>query len=153
VTKILLSLVLVMHAMFAPWLSLREQMARDEAAGGRVLHLAHVARDACGCGDSCEECCCGADVSQDNSCSRSGGAGGTGVNGGNCRCSVVAGSPVTSAVQVERKRVVVARRVVEKSRGPVAFAARVVSGVETGSASGRAEHPHASVAWTGKRTT
>jgi len=62
-------------------------------------------------------------------------------------------TPTVVVAQAERKRDPPARRDVVKSRGPAAFGARVSVAVQATPRLAEVGHPHASIVWTGRRTT
>ncbi|HLP83968.1 MAG TPA: hypothetical protein VK157_06420 [Phycisphaerales bacterium] len=140
-TRIVLSLVLLLQALGAPWLSLHQRDATLEAVAK------HIESETCCC---CEACDCGCDACPMTESLP--------VRSGGCRCVSVTQTPVAVVMHAERKRDPPARREMAKSRGPAAFVARVAlheDGCMRGvmARGGIAQRPIASCAWTGKRTT
>lgn len=136
-SRVVLAILLLMQAVFGPALALREQ--RLQRAEQQVL-----VAEACACVEgTCECCCCESCPMPEAPAPR----------GSSCRCSLPLATPTVAVVQAERKRDPPVRREVTTSRGPVTFGLRVNVAMQRMPTAEAICHPHASIVWTGRRTT
>jgi hypothetical protein len=136
-SRVVLAILLLAQAVFGPVLALREQRLQHAQQTVAVV-------EACACSaGSCECCCCESCPMPEAPAPR----------GGSCRCTVPLATPTVVVVQAERKRDPPVRRDVVKSRGPATFGARVSVVVQAAPMLEVVGHPHASIVWTGRRTT